>query len=341
MIPLASICPFEIPHEFFGLSMADMVRPSTLAQTAIIRGFLENVYLTNYSPKLADPNVVDFSALQNMKPKQIVATNGSPVNAVVPMAPESMHQGTVQMLQYLQEHKEQATGMSKAAQGLNDTLYVSGNSEAKMTAVQSATQLRIEYIARRFAETGFKRLVAGIYHCARKYIREEMPYENGKGEYEFLNPAMLPARMDVFVDIDVGDHSNMNTLKKMSTIGQTVIPGLIQGGAGGIVSPLAAANIAAKTLEAMDVDPLDYNVDFTSDEFKQKAEQTRKQDEEAAMKQRELAEMKVQLELKQLKANIEYTEGDVQNKTQDNLRQLFDAIDTSDKEWAKFNVRAY
>ena len=40
MIPLASICPFEIPHEFFGLSMADMVRPSTLAQTAIIRGFL-------------------------------------------------------------------------------------------------------------------------------------------------------------------------------------------------------------------------------------------------------------------------------------------------------------
>ena len=338
MIPMASICPFEIPHEFFGLSMADMVRPSTLAQTAIIRGFLENVYLTNYSPKLADPNVVDFSALQNMKPKQIIATNGSPANAVQSMPPESMHQGTVQMLQYLQEHKEQATGMSKAAQGLNDTLYVSGNSEAKLSAVQSATQLRIEYIARRYAETGFKRLVAGIYHCARKYLKEDTAYETSKGDFEFMNPSSLPAKMDVYVDIDVGDHSNVNTMKKMATIGQQIIPGLVQAGAGGIVAPLAAANIAAKTLESMDLDPLDFIVDYTSDEFKMKAEESRKQDEQAAAKQRELAEKKLQLELAQLKANIEYTEGDVQNKTQDNLRQLFDAIDKSDKEWAKFNV---
>lgn len=338
MIPLASICPFEIPHEFFGLSMADMVRPSTLAQTAIIRGFLENVYLTNYSPKLADPNVVDFSALQNIKPKQIIATNGSPANAVVPMAPEAMHQGTVQMLQYLQEHKEQATGMSKAAQGLNDTLYVSGNSEAKLSAVQSATQLRIEYIARRFAETGFKRLVAGIYHCARKNLRKEMAVDTGAGEYEFLNPSMLPAQMDIYVDIDVGDHSNMNTLKKMDMIGTKIIPALIQAGAGGVVAPLAAANIAAKTLEAMDLDPLDYIVDYSSEEFKQKAEESRKGDEEAAMKQRQLAEKKTMYELDQLQANIEYTKGDVQNKTQDNLRQLFTAIDSSDKEWAKLTV---
>ena len=338
MIPLASICPFEIPHEFFGLSMADMVRPSTLAQTAIIRGFLENIYLTNYSPKLADPNVVDFSALQNMKPKQIIATNGSPANAVTALGPEAMHQGTVPMLQYLQEHKEQATGMSKAAQGLNDTLYVSGNSEAKLSAVQSATQLRIEYIARRYAESGFKRLVAGIYHCARKYVKEGMMFENSAGEYEFMDTTKLPARMDVYVDIDVGDHSNINTLKKMDTIGNQIIPALIQAGAGSVVSPLAAANIAAKTLEAMDLDPLDYIVDYTSDEFKAKAEESRKGDEEAAMKQRQLAEQKTKLELDQMAATVEYTKGDVQNKQQDNLRQLFETIDTSDKEWAKLTV---
>ena len=81
-IPLATLCPFEVPHEFFGLSVADMIRPATMATTAILRGFVENVYLTNYSPKLADPNVVDFSALQNMKPKQIIATNGNPQTAV-------------------------------------------------------------------------------------------------------------------------------------------------------------------------------------------------------------------------------------------------------------------
>ena len=61
--------------------------------------------------------------------------------------------------------------MSKAAQGLNDELYVSGNSEAKLAAVQSASQKRIQHIARRFAETGLKRLVKGVYGLMRIYVR--------------------------------------------------------------------------------------------------------------------------------------------------------------------------
>ena len=155
--------PIDVPHEFYGLSMADFTRSSTLASTAILRGFVENTYLTNYSPKLADPNVVDFSALQNMKPKQIIPTNGNPQGAVAQLPPETISTGTVPLLEHLQLIKEQATGMSKAAQGLNDTLYVSGNSEQKLSAVQSAAQKRIQHIARRFAETGFKRLISGIY----------------------------------------------------------------------------------------------------------------------------------------------------------------------------------
>ena len=113
MIPLAVLSPIDIPFEFYGLSIADFTRSSTLASTAILRGFVENTYLTNYSPKLADPNVVDFSALQNMKPKQIVPTNGNPAAAVQPMPPETISTGTVPLLEHLQLIKEQATGMSK------------------------------------------------------------------------------------------------------------------------------------------------------------------------------------------------------------------------------------
>ena len=150
-IPLADIVPIDIPHEYYGLSMADFTRSSTLASTAILRGFVENTYLTNYAPKLADPNVVDFSALQNMKPKQIIPTNGNPAGAVFQMPPEAISTGTVPLLEHLQMIKEQATGMSKAAQGLNDTLYVSGNSEQKISAVQTASQKRIQHIARRLS----------------------------------------------------------------------------------------------------------------------------------------------------------------------------------------------
>ena len=36
-VPLASLSPIDIPHEFYGLSMADFTRSSTLASTAILR----------------------------------------------------------------------------------------------------------------------------------------------------------------------------------------------------------------------------------------------------------------------------------------------------------------
>jgi len=199
MIPLASICPFEIPHEFFGLSAADMIRPATLATTAILRGFVENVYLTNYSPKLADPNVVDFSTLQNMKPKQIIATNGNPNGAVAALAPDTISQGTVPLLEMLQLHKEQATGLSKAAQGLNDTLYVSGNSEEKMQKAMSAAQVRIQYMARRFVETGIKRLVEGVYKTIREKMRgQTIGYFDQNQVYKSIDPSMLPSNNRIF-----------------------------------------------------------------------------------------------------------------------------------------------
>lgn len=337
MIPIAMINPIEIPHEFHGLSIADMVRTSTLAQTAILRGFIENTYLTNYSPKLADPSVVDFGALQNLKPKQIIPTNGPPQNAVFNMPPESISQGTIPMMEMLQMHKEQATGLSKAAQGLNDTLYVSGNSQEKLAAVQSATQLRIEFIVRRLAETGFKRLIEGVYLCIRKNIKET-DFIDIKGNYSHIDPMSLPARMHVFCDTDVGDHSNTNTLKKMSIIGQQVVPSLQSAGAGSVIAPSAAATIAAKTIEAMDLDPLDYMIDYTTEEFKSKAEASRKQEQEAAMAQQQSTLQKIELENAQLKANVNYTNATSLNSKQDNLRQLFDVIDNSDIAWAKMTV---
>ena len=340
-VQLASLCPFEIPHEFHGLSMADMARPSTLATTAILRGFVENTYLTNYSPKLADPNVVDFSALQNMKPKQIIATNGNPMNAVQALSPDTISSGTVPLLQYLQQHKEQATGLSKAAQGLNDTLYVSGNSAEKVNAVQSAAQVRIQYIARRYAETGIKRLIEGIYRTMRKALRnKEFAYLDGKNLLNTIDVSTLPDNMMVMADIDVGDNSNRSILQKMTIIGQQVLPALQAAGAGGIVSPTAAASIAAKTIEALDLDPLEYLVDFNDPKFKAQAEQSRAQEQQATEKQKQLTEKLAELDVALKEANVNFTNTQTKNALQDNTKQLMVALDKSYQEWAKLYIEA-
>jgi len=339
MIPIASIVPIDIPHEFYGLSMADFARSSTLASTAILRGFVENTYLTNYSPKLADPNVVDFSALQNMKPKQIIPTNGNPAAAVQSMPPEALSTGTVPLLTHLQLIKEQATGMSKAAQGLNDTLYVSGNSEQKLSAVQSAAQKRIQHIARRFAETGFKRLVAGIYETMRSKMKGKQSYYQD-GVYGSINISELPSKMDVEILLDIGENSNSNMIQKLSKIGAEILPALNQQGAGIVIKTEAPAVLATKLIESMNLDSNDFLEDYTTPEFKEKAakaieEQTQKQQAEQAVAQR-----KLEADAALAEANVGYTNAQSKNTLDDNARQLAVSIDRHFQEWADLTVKA-
>jgi len=341
MIPLATLCPFEVPHEFFGLSVADMIRPTTLASTAIMRGFIENVYLTNYSPKLADPNVVDFSALQNMKPKQIIATNGNPNGAVAALSPDTISTGTVPVLELLQLHKEQATGLSKAAQGLNDTLYVSGNSEEKMQRAMSAAQVRIQFMARRFAETGFKRLCEGIYKTMRDKLRgKEVGYYDQNDLYKSVDPGTLPSNLMLYIDVDVGENSNSNIMKKMNTVGQQIIPALQQAGAGGAVNPQAAVTIACKAIESMDLDPLDFLVDYTDPKFIEQAMKSREAEVQAAEKQKQLEEQAKMIDMAQRQATLDLTNVQAKNAMQDNTKQLMVALDKSYQEWGKLYIQA-
>ena len=339
MIPLASICPIDIPYEFYGLSMADFTRSSTLASTAILRGFVENTYLTNYAPKLADPNVVDFSALQNMKPKQIIPTNGNPAAAVQPLPAETISTGTVPLLEHLQLIKEQATGMSKAAQGLNDTLYVSGNSEEKMQQVQSATQMRIQHIARRFAETGFKRLVRGIYESMRTCMNTKVSMYEG-GVFTSVNPSDLPSKMDIEIMIDVGENSSKNKIQKLQSVGKDLLPALNQQGAGNVIKPEAPAVLATKLIECMGLDSNDFLEDYTTDEFKQAAQKANQEQSEEAKRKRELEARKMAADAALAEANVAYTGAQTKNTADDNAKQLAVSIDKHFQEWADLQIKS-
>ena len=339
MIPLASITPIDIPHEFYGLSMADFTRSSTLASTAILRGFVENTYLTNYAPKLADPNVVDFSALQNMKPKQIVPTNGNPAAAVQPLPPETISTGTVPLLEHLQLIKEQATGMSKAAQGLNDTLYVSGNSEAKLQAVQSASQKRIQHIARRFAETGLKRMIKGVYTLMRTNMQSKIGMLHD-GFYTMVDPQSLPMDMECEIFLDIGENSNANMVQKLARVGQEILPRLNEAGAGMSIKTEAPAVLATKLIEALGLDSNDYLEDYTTDEFKEKAAQAVQEQSQQNQKKQELEDRKMAADAALAEANVAYTGAQTKNTFDDNAKQLAVSIDKHFQEWADLQIKS-
>ena len=334
-IPVADLNPVEIPHEYHGLSLADMVRPQMQATTAILRGFVENVYFGNYGRTLADPNVVDFSALQNPVPKQVIATNGPAVNSVQQLGPDPISPGTQGMLEYLQLQKEQSTGLSKAAMGLNDALYVSGNSEAKIAGAQNSAQIRIEHIARRFMETGFKDLCRGLLKEMKQNIKEDMMYKTDKG-YASISPSdlqMIPSNLDLDIQANLGENSNSNMQLKLQQMGE-LIPLMAQDPtARKYISKDAAFNLGVKMVNSMGLDPLDYFVDPDDPQVMEQieaSEQERQQQESAASKSQQAAQ----------DANTSLIKAEIDNKKIDNKRQLLEAEDDSNRSWAEIKIKA-
>ena len=341
-IPIAMLNPIEIPHEFYGLSLLDMARPQTQATTAIMRGFVENVYFGNYGRTLADPNVVDFAALQNPMPKQIIATNGSPMNATQQLQPEPISPGTAGMLEFLGAQKEQSTGLSKTSMGLNDTLYVSGNSEGKMAGAQNAAQIRIEHVARRFVESGIKDLCRGVLREMRANMKNPIKYKTDKG-YAALSMEELqtmPANMDLEIQANLGENSNQNVDMKLGKLAEMLPMMAGDPSSAPYVNAMASFNLATDIVENMGLDISRYLVDPADEEAQAQIQEKQKQasDTEAQAKAAETA--RVELENQTAAANISFLKAEVDNKKIDNRRQLLEAEDESNRKWAEIMIKA-
>ena len=341
-IPLACFNPIEVPHEFFGLSMADIVRPQMRAETAIIRGFVENTYYGNYGIKYADPNAVDFAQLQNPEPKQVVATNGNPAAAVMDAQVTPISPGTTGVLEYLGLQKEQSTGLGKAAQGLNDALYVSGNSEQKLGAIQSAAQMRVDYVARRFVETAAKPFCRGVFRELRKNLKEGVAVKKGLS-YEMITPEeiqLLPTNMQLDIQANLGENSNTSVLSRMAQMKAMLQEMGQDPSARVLLKEEGVFTLATKMTQQLNFDPGTFFHDPSTPEVQQmivEAQQAAQaqSDQDMQVQQAEMEMMKAE---KQAQTDLLRTEAS--NKVLDNARQMYTATENANIEWAKIRIMA-
>ncbi len=312
-IPLASLNPIEIPYSFYGMSIADATKSATEIKTTITRGMIENVYLSNYGRTLADPNTVDFRALQSPEPHQIIPTNGSPMSSVHTLVPAQLAPSTFSLLEFMNTEKEMATGMTRAAQGINEKLFDSGNSAGKIAMVEQAAQKRIAYVARRFAETGFKDLCRGVYDLIldnSESILKDYSYYN-------ITPESLVPLENLTVDIDVGANSSANTQENMMMMATQVMPMLYQAKeAKGIINPKAPFTIARQLLESMGIDNwVDFLVDPDTPQGQQQAQaamQEAQQEQEQVGKEEQMEQQKILLTLQKQMADIQKKQADME-----------------------------
>ena len=169
-VPFYSVCPFPIPHSFYGQSLADRTMDLQFIKTTITRQMLDNLYLTNNSRVGVVEGQVNIDDVLNSTAGGVIRMKNPA--ALVPLQVPSSAAQSFPMLQYLDEVQSKRTGVSDMNQGLDPNVLqnVSATAIATMTA---QSQGKLELMARIFADTGVKELMQGILHLVCKYQDKE------------------------------------------------------------------------------------------------------------------------------------------------------------------------
>jgi len=215
-IPFISMTPVIMPHRFHGRSIAELVEDIQLIKSTVMRQMLDNMYLTNNNRVAIQDGQVAMDDLLTNRPGGIVRTKQPPQNVMMPIQAQPITEQASGMLSYLDSVKESRTGVSKTSQGLNaDSL---NNSTATgMNQVLTQSQMRMELIARIFAETGVKDLALKIFELICKYQQKEKIVRI-RGKYIPMRPYEWKDRVNVTIHVGLGTGSKEQQLILINAI---------------------------------------------------------------------------------------------------------------------------
>jgi hypothetical protein len=161
---------------------------------------------------------------------------------VQPFSTPFVGQAAFPMLDYIDQIREDRTGMSKAAMGLNaDALQSS--TKAAVAATISASQGRIELISRLMAE-GMKKLFKSILFLVTTH-QDKARMVRLRNEFVQIDPRAWDAAMDCSINIGMGNgdtNERVAALMQISAKQQEVLTQL------GVVNPLVTPAQYSSTL---------------------------------------------------------------------------------------------
>jgi hypothetical protein len=183
-IPFCSLTPIPMPHRFYGRSVSELVQDIQLIKSTVLRQLLDNMYLTNNNRIAIMDGMVNLDDLLTARPGGVVRTKQPPSQVMLPMQNQTISAQAFPLLEYLDTVRETRTGVTRYAQGLDaDSL---NKTATGINTLMTQTQMRMELIARIFAETGVKELFEKIFELTVKYQEVERLVQ--------LNNVFIPVR---------------------------------------------------------------------------------------------------------------------------------------------------
>lgn len=202
----ANFAPYAIfksdlqPHVLHPICLAEDTIQDQDAQTAIMRGIIDNVALVNSPRTEANETMVNLEDLMNGQIGSIVRVRQ--MGQINELTTPFVAGQTLPVLEYLNTITEQRTGVTRMSQGIDPDALQSTTHVAAQAAVQGS-DARVEMMARNLAETGVTSMMMCILKTAIYIIKDKQSISLPDGFYQ-VDPTMWHDQLNIRSNVGLG-----------------------------------------------------------------------------------------------------------------------------------------
>lgn len=201
-IPYITGTPFPTPGFIWGESVADITRDIQDLKTTLIRGYIDNIQNANFRRYVGVKGAFDPRTLLNNRPGAVVEVQQ--MGAIQPFEHHQLPAGVDALLGYVDQMKEERTGVSRMSQGLDPAVFKNDNAFATVNLMLTQAQNKMRMICRNFAHRSIMPLMAEIYELVRRNHDGKIGIETATGWVD-LSPKLMPPRNRLVVATAIGD----------------------------------------------------------------------------------------------------------------------------------------
>jgi len=234
------------PHSFFGESVSDKVSDIQWTKTKALRAWADGLAQSVF-PRTVVGRGGNIEDAMNTEVGAVLRAEGSPSEAYFFAAAPNTSQAALPLITYMDELRENRTGMSKVSMGL-DAEALQNTTATAANGQFSRSQERIELIARVMA-SGVRRLFRGLLKLTVENQRQQRMVKL-RNQWVPVDPRSWRVNMDVVPNVALGGGTNAEkaALLSMMLAKQELIIGTV-GPDNPLVTPKQYYNTLAKLIE--------------------------------------------------------------------------------------------
>mgnify|MGYP001419352937 CR=1 FL=1 len=314
--PYYTFCPFPLPHQVYGLSLADQLFDIQKSRSTLQRLIIDNQAMANTSRVVANLSMVK-------NPRELVDNNiGGVINAadptaVVPMPTPSLSPAAFQTDELFAREKEQRSGVSRISNGIDPQALNGNNSGKLIEALGTMGNRKIMTMARHLAELFLRPLLNEVYRLALQYEEKPQTIRVG-GKFMQVIPKQLGDRADMTVRVALTPDESRDQAQAMVALHQMIMQDPLYGDKQrhALLAETAARMGIAQTSA--------YLMSPEDPEYQQMQQMAQQQQAQAQQAQAQMAQMQMQLQqqalqIQQMKVQNDFLLGqaNIQLKSQD------------------------